>query len=291
MALILLDPLVSDPSAKDGFQNLCVCCKFSTEDKAHAWYSCGDPFRFWTRMAFRRPGGVLSFIDIQHLLYDSMHGCARLNSITWSTILMISKGPIRSAVLSEMKEYFGKTSPNLNIQALKSYFGPRRHLEFLKVLRRLGSGGVYCILSESTPGILRVVSLLGMIQMLLNAIETFYLYCWQLNEERRTIHELIAARADILAVMAFAKHPMWPAPHYMMNHFFEDIKLMGHITPRLWLNEKEENANKHHRRIGRATLQGSHQPRNRFNSCQVLLRSLSAIKVIKVKQNVNKQSL
>ena len=126
MALILLDPLVSDPSAKDGFQNLCVCCKFSTEDKAHAWYSCGDPFRFWTRMAFRRPGGVLSFIDIQHLLYDSMHGCARLNSITWSTILMISKGPIRSAVLSEMKEYFGKTSDRKSTRLNSSHVSQSR---------------------------------------------------------------------------------------------------------------------------------------------------------------------
>ena len=119
-----------------------------------------------------------------------------------------------------------------NIQCLKSYFGEKRHLEFIKSLRRLSTRGVYSILRPSSGLPDRVLSVVGMIELLLLAMETFYLFVWQLNDAKITLEMLTSARGDILSVMAFAEHPLWPAPHYMLNHFFEDLQFMTPIPPR-----------------------------------------------------------
>ena len=88
MALILMDTQVAQPKSACSFQSLCPCYEFSTEDKLW-WFLGNSPSRRWSGMASRR-AGPLQFIGIDALMYDGMHGCARMHSIAWSAALIVA---------------------------------------------------------------------------------------------------------------------------------------------------------------------------------------------------------
>ena len=88
MALILMDTQVAQPKSTGSFQRLCPCCEFSIEDKLW-WFLGNSPSRRWNRMTSRR-AGPLQFIGIDALMYDGMHGCARMHSIAWSAALIVA---------------------------------------------------------------------------------------------------------------------------------------------------------------------------------------------------------
>ena len=140
MALILLDKQVAQPKSTGSFQKLCPCCNFSTEDKLW-WFLGNSPSRHWKRMAGRRPGPI-QFIDIDAVMYDGMHGCARMHSIAWSAALMVADSRQRAFIISELKSSFNKTDPNFNIEAVKGYFSKSLHQNFLNELQRVSVGKV-----------------------------------------------------------------------------------------------------------------------------------------------------
>jgi hypothetical protein len=278
-AIISLDPGVADASARDAMQKLCYCCEFSTEDKKGVWHRIEDPLRWWNRLSERRPG-LLPFLKLVDLMYDAMHGCARYHSCAWSTAILISNHAQRGLIKQEMMKNFHKSDPNLNIGALKSYFKDRKHVDFCRRLQSTARGPLSRVRFHDGE---RVLSTSRLILILLESVETFYLYTWQLTTQRVTVDQLVDARNQYLSILAHAKHDLWPSVHYMTNHYFEDIKHLDPIVPRLWINEKEEAANQHHRRMGKATMQGSSIPESSLNSCQMLLRNCLVKKVIEIK--------
>ena len=85
------------------------------------------------------------------------------------------------------------------------------------------------------------------------------------------LNELETARNTICSLLAAFGSDLNAAPHYMLNHFHEDLNYMRPCVPRFWICEAEEAANAHHRRMSNATLKGALVGRSTLSLSEMML--------------------
>ena len=211
-------------------------------------------------------------MSTRRLIYDPMHGIARLFSNFWMILRSACSYKEVLILNRHMKKCFNKTKGALSIGDFKAYF---KGNWAARLIRQLG------ILSHLHPVIIRtgpepeaqsIMPFQISVGRALEALRTYYEYCYRKSCTSAERDSLKDARQELVSFWYSLGGNMNPADHYMFNHFFEDVNMMFPKPPRAWLNEKEEAANSHHRRMAAATLKGATQSSSQMDSYQVLLR-------------------
>jgi hypothetical protein len=271
MALILLFNDVSVPNSTVPTAKLCPFCGFTARDKVGGWRSQSDPWMYCER---RRDQFVelITSISTNLVIYDPMHGIARLFSNFW--VILRSACSFREIVIlnRHMKKHFRKTSGALSIKDFKAYFKANGAIQLVRQLGSLPALHPIIVRTGPKPEDEAIMPFYISVERALKALSTFYEYCYHETRSLADQNSLKDARHELVSFWYSLAGNMNPADHYMLNHFFEDVSMMFPRPPRAWLNEKEEAANSHHRRMASATLKGASQTLSQMDSYQVLLR-------------------
>ena len=178
-------------------------------------------------------------VDYRMILYEPMHGLARLLALVIQTIQSAVQD--MSAVCSRkiadlLRRYRWSETSGFNPKAAKQFFGQgidsllgqclQSAEEELQFVFRTHSGEYESFVNSATGAV--------------KCVREYWTYIYNKTPSNDDFKALCAARDQIESFLWSLQYQIPPAPHYMLNHFIDGVKFFSPIPPYDWINESNE---------------------------------------------------
>lgn len=267
-------------------RRLCPCCGFLTNHKISTWML--DPYKLWTRDLSLSTYYSKLVNSITFVLYDPLHGLARLvsNMLSGFRSFLKKLGLTRLAnMLSVHIPNFKKDDVNINSERTKQFLDNDTVVEGVSNIFENYKGQP--LINLALPDESHVnISLSDLFVQMFAAMREFKKFIYSQTCTLQSLQDLMVPRNFLLCCLLKFKYQLNPAPHYMLNHFFEDVENMFPARPVNWLCEGEEGANHYHRKMSKATPNGAKLNHSKLNTLQIMLRHAILLHQLKVTHHI-----
>ena len=237
MALVASFPGISNPNARIDDLAICPFCDFNVWDKRN-WFT--QDIRRWSR-------NVTSFCDFlpcigadpRLILYDPMHGLARLLVLVLTAILNAVQelsSLCSRQILNILKQNRWSETSGINPKAAKQFFGKNIDGQLIQLMEAAIEDIGSLILRPTGA----MQSLVNSSRSAVNSVRFYWSFIYNKDPSPEDLRSLKQARDDLEAFLWSLDCRMPPAPHYMLNHFIDDVEFMVPIPPYNWINEANE---------------------------------------------------
>merc|ERR1712137_44724 len=250
-------------------------------DKKH-W--CDTSLKKWQRSEAPKSRFLL-WPDIPpwQVLYDPMHGLARLVTIIVMAILSKTQSLCRRAyreLVAKLKKCHWSETSGFNCKFAKAFFGDLHDQQLIAIIESSEEAQSYTFQRPSGAR----KSLAEAATSALKSARFYWQFIYSRGFEESSILDLEDARDDIEAFLWSLDHQMCPAPHYLLHHFIEDVRNLYPVVPFYWLNEANEAFHKFLRKMAILTPGKRQQcDIDTYNTYELLLRHARSLHICREK--------